>query len=222
MKTALNLIALIIVSTGISVAQENRLNVRVSTGAYSVDQFGYDFSDDNISCSLEVGTKVSELVSMSLTYRNSRLRHSYMTAVISNVSGPYPGTEAYGDIEINSETLMLDMKYEPFDDWKISPFVIAGIGITYHDIEDIYMVGPSDSRELRSDDNIEFSYEVGVGLTCDISKNLSIDVTYIFQDAGNANFGETVVTSTGVKAEFDPIKLNMQSQIISVGLSYRF
>ena len=88
---------------------------------------------------------------------------------------------------------------------SITPFVLGGIGVSRVDVE-VTQIG---SRSLNfEDDEIVFAYQVGAGLTYQLTESISLDVSYRF-------FGTPQVDSGGTE-------INNLHHNGLVGLSYQF
>lgn len=122
------------------------------------------------------------------------------------------------DIQLETKFNDLDAKLEAYTAmvsgyWDITkwngftPYVGAGIGVSYNNLHDINLPAAQNSNG-----RVDFAYQLMAGVSYDITPNLTVDAGYRYIDLGKAK-------AKGA----DPIKVdNLESHDFRVGLRYNF
>jgi opacity protein-like surface antigen len=124
---------------------------------------------------------------------------------------------------VTSDRLMVDVKPSLFTVWHISPYVVAGAGVTWNQMslsESPYgaLFAPG-TVKLPNDTDQNVAYDLGVGIRADISKNLSASIEYLSTHLGNAEPSSSSSTQQTILSAPDfPIFV----QSILFGLNWKF
>lgn len=85
--------------------------------------------------------------------------------------------------KFGSENLMLNAYLDFMPNYVVSPYIMAGVGISKLNLETTSVVGPFIVSDTYDDNN--FTWSVGAGLTVRINKCLNLDGGYRYIDMGD-------------------------------------
>ena len=136
--------------------------------------------------------------------------------------------------EVENLSLMLNLYYDFAAQGKIIPYVKAGVGAIYNDVNDSMFIDPIfpavdlDNQEgltnscpgtgrfcHPSNDEWSFAWNLGVGLLMPLTDTLSVKAEYLYIDYGDA---ETDADELGDSAAFD----DFTGSELTLGLQYSF
>lgn len=122
-----------------------------------------------------------------------------------------------------SNRLMIDVKPSLFTVWHLSPYITAGAGIAWNQMnltESPYgaQYAPG-TVKLPDNTNQNFAYDLGVGIRGDITKNLSASIEYLSTHLGD---NEPSSNSSTQQAILDAPDFPIFVQSILFGLSWKF
>lgn len=119
---------------------------------------------------------MSGAVGYRYSYFRAELEYSYREdheeEVISGVSSKF-----------GSQNLMLNAYLDFMPNYVVSPYLMAGVGFSKMDLETSSKVGPYTVTD--SNDETNFTWSVGAGLTLRINKCLNLDGGYRYIDMGD-------------------------------------
>ena len=137
------------------------------------------------------------------------------------------GVRAPDKIGINGnldvDLLSLNAAYEFLNPSKFTPFLKAGIGTTFYDIEgDLFVSsfagstfgGALPASFAYSGDGNEFAYFVGAGVDYELSESLDIILSYRYLDLGEV--------ATDHDSAGDRIQTDLKTNELQLGLRYSF
>jgi opacity protein-like surface antigen len=121
---------------------------------------------------------------------------------------------------LKSYTLMLNA-YKDFGNFGgFIPYVGAGIGAAYHQLDDVYFTGnPALTNRIKGDNDLAFAWSLMAGVGYQISDRAILDVGYRYIDLG------TITSQRSDSAGFvnPAVKIDdLTSHEIKVGLRYHF
>lgn len=123
--------------------------------------------------------------------------------------GEYPSNISN---ELTSQLLMLNGYYDFKNTSKFTPYVSAGVGFTHVKNKQTNGWG-----ETSSDSDNHFTWSAGVGVNYAVSKNVGLDLSYRYVDAGKFKFNNLV----GYGENLDT-NVKLQSNEYLVGVRYNF
>jgi opacity protein-like surface antigen len=176
-------------------AAEMKSNFAVIEGTYNFNIKKLKFANTNYttrkvhnggSFGLGLGMHANENVSVDATF-------SYVLPAKTKLTLA-GGTNNYleSTVKTDSYRLMFNGRYTMHDviSSGVSPFVTAGIGGSYNhtkaDASAVYnSANKADSASgSKSENNFQFAYQVGAGLTVKASDDVNVDLAYRFSDNG--------------------------------------
>ncbi|HRY07004.1 MAG TPA: acyloxyacyl hydrolase [Hyphomicrobiaceae bacterium] len=143
--------------------------------------------------------------------------------------GPTPGETVAGytpDVHdpmhtsLKTYTLMLNAYYDIGKFGRFVPYVGAGIGAAYHQLNDIYFTGnPALTNAIHGNNDLSFAWALMAGVGIQLSDRAILDIGYRYLDAGSITSQRS---DTGFyvnpAVKFD----DLTSHEIKVGLRYHF
>ena len=139
---------------------------------------GYDFGDYRIES--------------ELAYQANDMDKGTMRVTVPGEGSESDSAPMSGDV--SSFTILINGYYDFFKDSVLRPYITAGIGYSFVDIE----------IESESDDDSVFAYQVGAGITYEMNENITWDLRYRYFDTS------------------DPLDLEYSSHSVTAGLRYYF
>lgn len=128
------------------------------------------------------------------------------------------------NMNVRSGRLMLDAEFDFQPVWMgLTPFIEGGIGIARNTLNFENNPRPNIGADggnysLPNNSQIQFAYQLGAGFKIPICNHMVLSARYLYANAGNAESNK-YDSNTGVTLE-QPIKVNVNSQSILLGLSY--
>lgn len=126
--------------------------------------------------------------------------------------------------EVSVNSLMLNAYYDFRNDSAFTPWVSAGIGYARIHQKSTGVItfdngyGYSDrASDSRSDTSDNFAWSLGAGVRYDVTPDVSLDISYRYLDAGDANV--TYTDDWGDKYKSD---VDVKSHDIMLGVTYNF
>jgi opacity protein-like surface antigen len=125
------------------------------------------------------------------------------------------------DIDIDS--LMLNVSYGFENSSVVTPYLKAGVGTTFFDIDGDLFVGSFGGDDFGGflpatfsyeGDGNEFAYFIGAGLSVDIAKQLELTLEYRYSDLGEV--------ATDFDANGDRLQTDFEANNVLLGLRYAF
>jgi opacity protein-like surface antigen len=129
---------------------------------------------------------------------------SFSTGV--DVNANYTGADASGRLAV---TYALANYYVDFDLGRIRPYLSAGLGLGYVETRDFGVIG----LHTMSDGNWGWAYQLGAGLSFDLTSNLALEAGYRMLSVRD-------VGTTSLTGATD--KLTVTSNQANVGVRFRF
>ena len=114
--------------------------------------------------------------------------------------------------EVTTQTLMLNGYYDIKNSTKFTPYVNTGVGFTH--LKNKQTIKANEFSNSDSDNH--FTLSAGVGVKYAVSKDVSLDLSYRYVDAGKFKFDNTLgpnKTETNVK---------LRSNEFLLGIQYKF
>ena len=109
-----------------------------------------------------------------------------------------------------SVSFLLNGYYEYQNPTFVKPFIMGGFGFAFGQIEDLKSIG---RVTIIDDDDVQFAYQGGAGLSFDIDPSFALDVGYKFFTTTDFKFEDEI----GHDADF-----SYQSHTGYLGLRYKF
>ncbi|MGD9670039.1 MAG: outer membrane protein [Hyphomicrobiaceae bacterium] len=139
---------------------------------------------------------------------------------------PVPGYTPPPDVEdpmhtsLKSYTLMLNAYYDIGKFGRFVPYVGAGIGAAYHQLDDISFTGnPALTNSIHGNNDLSFAWAIMAGVGVQLSDRAILDIGYRYLDTGSITSQRS---DTGFNVnpavKFD----DLTSHEIKVGLRYHF
>jgi outer membrane immunogenic protein len=84
------------------------------------------------------------------------------------------------DGEISAISYLFNLYYDLDNNTNFTPYITAGVGLTSLHIKDFSLpaAGTDPAFSSTSEDDIEFTYQIGCGVSYAIERNISIDINY--------------------------------------------
>ena len=145
----------------------------------------------------------------------------YAGTIIGQPDGTVP--EVYGDplhTSIQTYTLMLNA-YKDFGNFGgFVPYVGAGIGVAYHDVDEVYFTeNPNLTNRIAGNGDLSFAWALMAGVGYQISERAILDLGYRYIDMGSAESGR-VDTAGFVNPA---VKIDdIDAHEFKIGLRYHF
>jgi len=145
----------------------------------------------------------------------------YAGTIIGQPDGTVP--EVYGDplhTSIQTYTLMLNA-YKDFGNFGgFVPYVGAGIGVAYHDVDEVYFTeNPNLTNRIAGNGDLSFAWSLMAGVGYQISERAILDLGYRYIDMGSAESGR-VDTAGFVNPA---VKIDdIDAHEFKIGLRYHF
>lgn len=112
----------------------------------------------------------------------------YQGSLIGTVVGdpPPPVTDDPMHTSLKTYTLMLNI-YKDLGNWSgFVPYLGAGIGAAYHQLDNIYFTGnPALTNQIHGNNDLAFAWSLMAGVGYQISSRAVIDVGYRYIDMGS-------------------------------------
>jgi len=140
------------------------------------------------------------------------------------VGDPVPGTPTPIDDPLHTKlqtyTLMINA-YKDLGNWGgFTPYVGAGIGAAYHQLDDVSFTGnPALTNRIRGDNDLAFAWSLMAGVGYQISDRATLDVGYRYIDMGKISSQRS--DSAGFVNPAVHIN-DLTAHEVKVGLRYNF
>ena len=124
------------------------------------------------------------------------------------------------DVKTQVHSLMANAYYDVPTDLPVRPYVGAGIGLAYLKASGKYndTWWPEDSwKESKS--KINFAYQIGAGVSYDLTKNWTLDTGYRYRNYGKVT---TSHTYSALYGEMEKLSSKVDSHNIYFGVRYTF
>jgi len=121
---------------------------------------------------------------------------------------------------VNSNTLMFNLYYDIANYRGFVPYVGAGLGIAFHDVENVIFsnAGPLGNNPLFGNEDTDLAWSVMAGVSKQVTPNMSIDVGYRYIDMGSID--SSGLDNTGFLNP--PLEIdNITAHELKVGLRYQ-
>ena len=158
-----------------------------------------NFDSSNLY-NIGVGYKVNKFFNLELNYLNSAKTDSEKMEYRFNGT---LNTNRYYNSTLKSQALMLTAlfdiaEYNDFD-WKVRPYIGAGIGVSKNTATLERRLISNDSLEYfsKKEDKYNFAYKGTIGAVYDITNNIALDLSYSLADYGRAKAGKSWYDSSG-------------------------
>lgn len=124
------------------------------------------------------------------------LEYLYMPQIQANFNPLFSGStpeSAQIKSKISNQTLMFNMTYDFVNDSRYLPFFIGGLGFTdtlakTRIMSNVAMAPPT-TAQYYSNDNINMSWNAGLGMRVKVQKRIFIDLMYRYMRLGSINWG---------------------------------
>jgi opacity protein-like surface antigen len=179
---------------------------------------GFDFS--KIS-------NVNARVELEYTYKDSTNFDPESYAYQQGTqSGAQSGT--WYNNKLQSQALMVNGYYDFKNESKFTPYVSAGAGVTRvkNTKTDLYLKNTwcegyvEECGVTKTDTDTNFTWSVGAGVAYDVTKNVALDLSYRYVDAGKYNFYHDIDDLTPTNKTYSDVKLSSNEYLL--GLRYTF
>lgn len=147
--------------------------------------------------------------------------HVYLGTLLGQPEGTVPAdVDDPIHTSIQSHTVMVNAFYDFGVIRGFVPYVGAGIGAAYHQVDEVYFTqNPNLTNRIEGNENVSFAWSVMAGLGYQVSDRAILDVGYRYIDMGKAKSGR--VDNAGFVNP--PLELdNIAAHEIKVGLRYHF
>jgi outer membrane protein OmpA-like peptidoglycan-associated protein len=144
---------------------------------------------------------------------------------ICNLDLTFPGgTCDTPDGSVKSYTLMANVLYDFFPNSKFRPFIGAGVGVNYVDIDvgGRYDVDPLFGAVRINDNDTAFAWQFLGGLAFDITDRLTGDLTYRYLDGNDMVFSSSSTANPLVLPHPGDLEGQYEDQSLTFGLRYSF
>lgn len=139
---------------------------------------------------------------------------------------PVPGYTPEPDYEdplhtsVQTYTAMLNIYKDLGSFGRFVPYLGAGLGVAYHDVDFVYFTGnPNLTNEIEGDETLSFAWSLMAGVGVQISDRAILDIGYRYIDMGEAQSGRVDTAGfTNPRVEID----DLEAHEIKVGLRYHF
>lgn len=190
-----------------SVFAEDGIYLKGSVGLFSLDDSNFEFKDDVGHFDIgdfesKIGFGLSTAIGKSFTSGfDLELEYAYKEAKLDKFSSNHPAQipDVVLDSSIQINSLMSNAIYNFRNASVITPYVGAGIGVAWIDIEDF-----SDT---------EFAYQLLAGVALSVSKNTSITAGYRY-------FASKDISDNEINGSEE--SLSIDSHNFELGLKYSF
>lgn len=121
---------------------------------------------------------------------------------------------------VKSYTMMLNI-YKDFSTFgRITPYVGAGIGAAYHEMDEVYFTGnPSLVNRIAGNSDLSLAWSLMAGVGYKITERASLDIGYRYIDLGSIDSGRV---DSGGNVHSAVHVDDLASHEVKVGLRYSF
>lgn len=139
------------------------------------------------------------------------------------VGPPAPPTPPIDDplhTSIQTYTLMLNLYKDLGTYNRLTPYLGAGVGVAYHDVDQVYFTGnPALVNRIEGDKDISFAWSLMAGVGYQLSERTILDLGYRYINMGDAKSGRVDTAGfVNPAVEIDDI----DAHEFKVGLRYHF
>ncbi len=166
----------------------------------TVAVFGMSLGYDWASKGLPVRTELEYAYRHGLSYDSDPL--------FVNAGVPVRATS-----DLNSHTLMVNGYYDFKNQSKFTPFVGAGLGMSWNKTDTDGTVIATGASEVVSRSESSFAWNLGAGVAYELTENMSLDTMYRYTDLGDAVWGRSSAELTSK---------DITSHELTVGLRFKF
>ena len=106
------------------------------------------------------------------------------------------------------------VKKAPFG---LKPYVGIGAGLAKHSVDTLSY---SNGSSIEGSDQTEFAYKLSAGVIKEVFNNVDLDIRYSYIDGGTAESG--TLYNNGMGNHPEPMKIDMKSSVLALGIIYRF
>ena len=176
--------------------------------------------DSDTRYSVAIGRQILPSLKVELEY--STASYDTDTARTSGTGIRVPDTIGI-DANLDVDLLSLNIAYEFINESKITPFLKAGVGSTFYDIDaDLFVSsfggntfgGALPASFPYSGDGSEFTYFIGAGMDLELSDSLDLTLEYRYSDLGEV--------ATDYDSAGDRIQTDLKTNDVQLGLRYSF
>lgn len=142
-----------------------------------------------------------------------------------DVTGGVPGKTAYetATASVTSYTQMFNF-YKDFGmTGRVTPYVGAGIGFAYHDMDHVDVNHDGITYSVEGDADLAFAWSLMAGISVQVSSNVKLDFGYRYIDMGRAESGTEIVSIYGALPEDPYLSVDdLTAHELKVGMRYSF
>lgn len=201
-------------------------------GTYTAGTFDTGAYSGDLSFAAGFGYRFTDMLRADLTAENFNLRFNGTRAFASPCPGEAAGTtcSATDSQGLNAWSIMANGYVDLGTIARFTPYVGAGAGVTYANWGDATSAytcagaGCAAGTVMRTHQGIDswrFTYALMAGFAYDITKNLKVDVGYMFRHvAGGSMFGFSAASQAAGAAGAEASDPGFNQHQIKVGLRY--
>lgn len=128
--------------------------------------------------------------------------------------------------KIKSQSLMLNGYFDFKNKSKFTPYINVGAGVTRLDKTNTYAYNPnighqSNSLSNSNHDNL-FTWSAGAGVSYKVNKNVDLDISYKYVDAGKYKFNSSIEQAGYANNYETNLEGKLTSNDYSLGIRYNF
>lgn len=117
------------------------------------------------------------------------------------------------DLDLEANILLLNSKMELFSWKKITPFINVGVGVLQLSASDyaeyaVSNVTPRTSPNFQNNTSYRFTYQLGFGLSWQLSNALQASISYVYQPLANFATKNGVQTWSNRKLSYGDVNAN--------------
>lgn len=162
------------------------------------------------------------LVQMGVGYYESGAFSSERNRLIQGVDATSSDQFSW-HYKVRNQSLLTEAKLLGTLKKQIHPYLLLGLGASFNQAYDYTVKQPAFltfTPQFRAHTETNFTYNLGLGIDTDISKNCRLGVGYRFANLGQANLGEGVLDNKRIPQTLRQHTLYMQSLLVQ--LTWRF
>ena len=214
----------------------------VGVGLEEMDGFNFDITNACCAGALD-GYSLIEKSMNDKAIVGAGLGYQWNDYLRFDLTGEYRGANNFGftlagptaapnqEFNIYSATHsaavgLLNAYYDIGDFWGVMPFIGAGAGFAYHNINNFHDVGAGDSVGgfgiAPPTSTTSFSWALHAGVDYEVNQNLKLEMSYRYLDEGNAGAGIVTCFNTVSCADIDYTVRDISSHDMRVGMRWTF
>lgn len=217
-KTLLLALCMVAVSSSANATAKNYVRLE---GGYafptalsgSYNNFNRMTPESSFIAGLSAGRDANEYVALELSY-NYFNRFDFDKQVKSAV-GVFEKTRT----SFSANTIMSNIKLTPCHKYKVRPFITAGVGISFNEMDDYVRAGSVNPGKTVT----SAAYNAGTGLDFELGDSLNVSLAYKYFHLGKFNSNPLLYDlGTNQVNGYGAAETKLKVHSVILGLSYKF